>query len=319
MLLRSLVTLALLAPSVTGASPAATRAALERLEELLELRRADDLLRPEAITPAILVHVRPRYEASQAWLEAATLRLLLKALGPGSVRLCVACALPRTESRPGYLRRDTGPISLDEIIRLDAHYRGAAAAARTAIWLDEAPQGVAFKIVDLRSGQVMFAQNIDARLSEQARANEGMRLSEALERRMRGDALTHIFTDIALYPGQHASIEWADQWGEANRNLSGVVLSFYDPVIGLGLTYHRALSWQGLLVGGQFILSVPTMVAQAQADGEAELVDPLLTGVAMVRYPLGGSNYAALLSISTNGEVGLGFTLLNTSFIPVLP
>jgi hypothetical protein len=35
--------------------------------------------------------------------------------------------------------------------------------------------------------------------------------------------------------------------------------------------------------------------------------------------PFGASNYAVLLSVSTNGQVGVGLSFLNTSLIPVLP
>jgi len=44
-----------------------------------------------------------------------------------------------------------------------------------------------------------------------------------------------------------------------------------------------------------------------------------LTGVAVVRVPFGRSNYGALLSASTNGQVGLGISLLNISLLPVIP
>lgn len=311
--------LLLLAPSAAWAARGTTRDALERLEELLELRREDGRLQVESIAPTILVSARARYAASEGWIEAEALRLLIQALGPGGVRACEACALPRTESAPGRLTRHTGPASLEEIIRLDDRYRGASARAKTATWIDETASGVSMRIVDLRSGRVVFAQNVDPELREYTGSARSFRLSEELERRSRGDALTHIFTDLALYPGQHVSMEWADQWGATNNNLSGIVFSFYDPVVGIGLTYHRVLEWQHLLVGGQLILSVPTAIVQTQTDEDTELVDPLLTAVGMVRYPLWGSNYAALLAVSTNGEVGLGITLLNTSLIPVLP
>ena len=227
---------------------------------------------------------------------------------------------PRTFVEDGRLEQASGPASLDEVIRLDDRYRGEAVRARCGVWLDETASGVALRIVDLRSGRVVFAQNVDPDLQEYRGSARSHLLSAELERRTRGESLTHALFDLAVYPGQHISLEWADQWGENNTNLAGVVLAAYDPVFGIGASYHRALEWLNVLVGGQVILSIPTAVAQSQADGEdIELLDPLLTGVFLLRVPFGNSNYAGLLSVSTNGEVGLGLSFLNTTLIPVLP
>ena len=52
---------------------------------------------------------------------------------------------------------------------------------------------------------------------------------------------------------------------------------------------------------------------------DTDVIDPLLTGVAITRVPFGRSNYGAILSVSTNGTVGLGISLMNISLLPVLP
>ena len=226
---------------------------------------------------------------------------------------------PRTYATPGRLELSAGPIGLDEIRRLDDRYRGRSAPARAAAWIDETATGVSLRVVDLSTGRVVFAQNVEPDLRSYRGAARSFRLAAELERRSRRESLTHALLDLALYPGQHADLEWLDQWGESNANLTGVVLSFFDPVFGVGLGHHRALEWQNLLLGGQLLLSVPTIIAQAQTDTSAELIDPALTGVFVARLPLGDGNYAALLTASTNGRIGLGISLLNTSLIPVLP
>ena len=38
-----------------------------------------------------------------------------------------------------------------------------------------------------------------------------------------------------------------------------------------------------------------------------------------MRIPFGRSNYGALLTASTNGQVGFGISLMNISLLPVLP
>lgn len=296
-----------------------TRDALSRLDEILELRREDGLLDARDLVPVILVCARPRYEASQGWFEAQAARSLIKAFGAESVRVCEACMQPRAEALGGRLEYASGPASLEEIVRLDDRYRGQSARAKVAVWIDETQSGVAIRMTDLRTAQLRFAQNVDPLLREYEGTERSFRLSQELERRARGDTLTHALVDLGLFPGQHFDMEWDDQWGETNANLTGVVLSFWDPLFGIGVGYHRAIAWRHVLVGAQVILSVPTVIAQAQTDSDIEIIDPFLTGVGVVRFPFGNSNYAGLLTVSTNGEVAVGISLLNTSLIPVLP
>ena len=284
------------------------------------MRQEDGLLDAREVLPTILVSASPKYEESKGWYIAQTLTVLTRVFGHGGIRACEACMRSRTDIQDGRLEQTAGPVSLDEIIRLDDRYRGESARARTATWIDESATGVAVRIVDLRSARVVFAQNIDPELREFGNSARTFRLSGELERRTRGESLTHAIFDLAIYPGQHVSLEWADQWGETNANLSGVVLSFYDPVFGIGAAYHRASEWHDVLFGGQLVLSIPTVVAESQTDADgSELLDPTFTGVFMMRVPFGNSNYAGLLAVSTNGEVGIGISLLNTSLIPVLP
>ena len=308
------------------ATPAAaergtTRDALDRLEELLEMRQEDGLLDARRMLPTVLVSAAPRYEESKNSFTAQALTSLARVFGRGSIRMCEACMRPRTVVEDGRLRHTSGPASLDEVIALDTRFRGDGAQAKSGIWIDETQSGISVRVVDLRSGQVLFAQNIDPQLREYRGSARTFRLSEELERRTRGESLTHANFDMALYPGQHISLEWFEQWGQNNQNMSGLVLGLYDPVLGLGAAYYRALEYENIMIGAKGVLSIPTAIAQSQvADGEdAELLDPLFTGVFVLRYPFGGSNYGLLLSASTNGEVGIGISFLNTSFIPVLP
>lgn len=296
-----------------------TRDALDRLEELLELRRDDGRLHPSDVLPTLLVSARPRYEESRETYPVQVLSVLTRVFGAGGVRSCEACMAVRTRVEDGRLEQHSGPVSLDEIVGLDDRYRGESAPARTAAWIDETPSGVAVRFVDLRSAGVVFAQNIDPDLREYRGSKRTFRLAAELERRARGDSLTHATADFALYPGQHISLSWNDQWGATNSNLSGLVISLYDPVLGIGASYDRILKWAHISVGAQLLLSIPQAVAEGLADADEDLLDPLLTGALTARIPLGRSGYAGVIIISTNGEVGVGISLLNTSLIPVLP
>lgn len=312
-----LVLTALLA-GVALAGPEDTSDALDRLEELLALRLDEGVFTRDEVLPALVVSVTPRYQVSEAWFQTRALETLDRAFGPGGLRLCEACTAPRTWVEDGRLAYEAGPISLDELARLDATTRGDARPARSAIWLDEQRGGVSVRIVDLATGRLIWAQNVDPRLVEHANSARMSTLTEELERRARGDSLTQTFVDVALYPGQHVSLDFTDQWGKTNANLSGVTLTVYDPVVGLGLCHYRRLELLNVLVGAQGVLSLPTALVSALGEG-GEVLDPLLTGVALVRVPFGRSNYGVLATASTNGEFGVGVSLMNIRLLPVIP
>lgn len=309
----------LLGVSAALAGPADTRDALDRLEEVIELRVADGLLDPADVLPAILVSATPRYESSAAWFVTGAIDALERGLGPDGLRLCEACMAPRTRVEDGFMVLQTGPVGLDEVARLDEQTRGSAPPAKSAIWVDEYNGGVSVRIVDLRTGRVVLAQNIDPDLIETQNTQRMYTLAAELERRSRGDSLTQAFVDFALYPGQHVSMDWTDQWGARNRNLSGVTLSLVDPVVGLGACHYRSLELFNILVGGKAILSLPTALTNSITEDNVEVIDPLLTVAGVVRVPFGRSNYGGVFTVSTNGAVGIGVSLMNISLLPVIP
>ncbi|MFN3197553.1 MAG: hypothetical protein ACE366_03880 [Bradymonadia bacterium] len=296
-----------------------TRDAFDRLEEVLEIRSGEGVINKREVVPIILVSARPMFQESAGWYPVRAITALTRVFGRSSVRACEACMQPRTDVREGHLSYASGLVTLDEVVQLDDRYRGTSAQARTAVWLDETPTGVAIRIVDLRTAQIVFAQNVDPLLSTATSSARSFKLAAELERRNRGESITHAMYDVALYPGQHVSLEWDDQWGDTNRNLSGFALSFFDPILGVGASYHRVLGWRDVTVGAKVLLSIPTAIAGSQIDEDIEVLDPMLNAVFVMRMPFGDSNYAALLTASTNGRVGVGITWLNTSFLPFLP
>lgn len=307
-----------------SAQSATTVDALERLQETLELRVDQGQLQVESLRPAVLVSATARSPADQSWFVTRVVTALQaglgsSAMGPGGLRLCEACMAPRAFVDGSAVSLQTGPIGLDEVVRLDDLYRGDAEAARAAIWVDEQRGGVSIRIVDLHTGAVLFAQNIDPTLTEVKNTARMYTLSEELERRARGDSLTQSFVDVALYPAQHVSLDWTDQWGDTNRNLSGVTISLFDPVFGIGAAHYRVIDVLNVSVGAKLIMSVPTGAVRALGDNNEDVLDPLLTAVGVVRVPFGRSNYGALLTASTNGRIGFGISLMNINLIPVVP
>jgi hypothetical protein len=277
----------------------------------------DGRLSVEHVMPAILVSAEPRYEASLDWFAVRVIEVLQSALGTG-LRLCEACMAPRAFVEEGVLTYQTGAVALDEVIRLDDRSRGSAPPARSAIWVEETQFGIAVRIVDLRTARVLFAQNIDPFLVEDQNSRRNYTLSEELERRSQGKSITQSFLDLALYPGQHISIDMTEQWGPTNKNLSGVTLSMIDPVLGVGAVHYRCIDLVNILVGAKLILSLPTAVGRS-FDDDIEVIDPLISAVAVVRVPFGRANYGVVATLSTNGTIGLGISLMNIRFLPVIP
>ena len=306
-------------PIAVGAGTDNTRASLDRLGEILELRIDDGQISRDDVMPAILVSAHPRYESSAGWFPTRAIEVLQKAFGSSGLRSCEACMAPRAFVEEGSLEYATGALTLEEIVRLDEASRGASQAARTAIWLDEVQGGVSIRIVDLGTGRVVFAKNVDPYFAEQTNTAQQYTLSAELERRARGDSITQAFVDVGMYPGQHLSVDWTDQWGADNKNLSGVVLSVYDPIIGIGAAHYRVLDPLHMTVGGKLIMSLPTAVVKISGETPDQDLDPLLTLVGVLRVPFGRSNFGALLTASTNGEIGFGISLLNISILPVIP
>jgi hypothetical protein len=305
---------------VARAQTANTRESLSRLEETLTIRLEDGGLALKELTPAMVVSLQPALEETRAWYPTAALASLVRVFGAGGLRACEACMAPRLYVEGGRVEQVSTGLGAAEVVRLDETARGGAAPARTAVWLDETPQGVSLRIVDLGTSRILLAENFDPALAEPARTRRSFTLARELDRRARGDSLTHTFLDVALYPGQHVSLDWAEQWGDTNANLSGLTLSLFDPVLGVGASYFRVVpAALNITVGAKAMLSVPTAIVRGLAQDAGDIIDPMLTAVFMARVPLFSSNYALTVSASTNGRVGVGFSLMNTSLLPFLP
>ncbi len=317
-LLMSLLLGALLArPARAG--PTTTADSLDRLEESLVLRVEDGRLSPDDVLPALLVSADPRTEEASAWYVTRVIELLERAFGPDGLRLCEACMAPRLLVEQGRMSLQTGPVAVEEIVRLDDGARGTSEPAKSAIWVDAGPHGVSIRVLDLATSRVIHAQNVDPDLDEFRRTRRSFTRAEELERRARGDAVTQAFVDFAVYPGQHIALDWTDQWGTSNANLSGITLSVIDPVLGLGVSHYRAIPLLDTLVGGKLLISLPSVILDSLGDSGGFLLENKLTVVGVARVPFGRSNYGAIVTLSTNGNFGLGISLMNVSLLPFLP
>ena len=320
MLLARLALLCVLLPTVALAQREASRQALSRMDETLTLRLGEEGFTVKELLPAIVVSVNPAFEETRTWYPTEALATLVRVFGAAGLRACDACMAPRTYIQEGLVEQVSTNLGAAEIVRLDETSRGSSAPARTAIWLDETAEGVSLRVVDLDNSRILLAENFDAAMRGAARTRRNLALIRELDRRARGDSITHTFFDVTIYPGQHVSLDWTDQWGDTNANLSGFSLSLFDPVLGVGGAYYRVIpSALNISVGAKLLMSVPTSLVQGITGESVDLIDPLLTAVFMVRLPIARSNYGITFSASTNGQVGIGISLMNISLLPFLP
>jgi len=321
---RHLGLLLLLAPASALAQRESTRDALVRMEETLEVRLEGGAgLVIKDLVPVIVVSVKPAYEESKTWYPTAALASLIRIFGGAHVRACEACMAPRVYAQDGWLQQSTGDLAAEEIMRLDQIGRGTAAPARAAVWLDENGEGVSLKVIDLKNSRIILAENFDANLSDEARTRKNVSYAREVDRRARGNALVHTFVDFGVFPHQHFSIDWSEQWGDSNCNLSGFTFSVFDPVAGIGAHYYRIIPQAlNLTVGIQVALSFPTALVVALTPSgmtPPELIDPLFTGTLVIRMPIAKSNFGVVAFLSTNLRFAIGLSLLDISLLPILP
>lgn len=303
------------------AQRATTEQAFERFEEALRPMVDEGSLSPQGIGPILLVGATPAFEETRVWFPAAALESVLRLFGTGNVRVCEACMNPRVHVDNGRLEHNS-ILSLPEIARIDAELRGSGAPARSAIWLEETPGGIAVRLVALENAQVLFAGNFDGPQRERIRSSNLYNATLELGRRLRGESLTHIFIDAAVLPNQHISFDIAEQFGDSNKNLAGITFSLFDPLIGVGAVYYRVIpaAWN-LTVGVQ--ASVPTALTTILNQGNGPpptgFLEPIVTGVLVARIPIPYTSFAVVGMVSTNLRLCIGITMMNVSFLPLLP
>jgi hypothetical protein len=271
------------------------------------------------VSPILVVSARPAFESTRSWFPTAAVVALGDAVGRANLRACEACMNPRATMRDGAFVYAAGTLSLAEIVAIDTDMRGAAAPAMAAAWIDETNDGIAIRIISLSTGRILYAENLDGQLRARDRTARTFRFTDDQERRQRGESLTHVAIDIGLLPGQHISLDVLDQFGDKNLDLAGISVSAIDPILGIGGAYYRIIPEAfNLTLGLQALVAIPTAAGNALGL-EGELIDPLLTGVLVARWPIPNSGFGVLATASTNGTLTIGVSLLNVSFLPVLP
>jgi hypothetical protein len=320
--------------AVLGAAPAAaqratTDGALARAREAITEAQRDGGVPTDVVV--ILVSARPAFVETQASFPAAAAAVVIDVFGARQVRACDACMNPRLVQGDDGVRYDTGEIALNDVLALDASTRGKAPAARLAVWLDETPAGVALRIVDLGDGSLLLSRHLEPGLDTRQRSARHVSVTQDIERRLRGDSLTHVHWNLGLYPGQHLGLELLDQFGPQRQDLAGLSLTMINPVGGIGGAYQRVFpeAWN-VTVGAKVIVGVPGLIVQtlnqqtgADADLTAFIGGPVTTMVS-AQLPIFDTNYAVFAFAGLHlprftPSMGVGISLLNVHVLPILP
>lgn len=277
--------------------------------------------------PAILVKASPAFEESRNSFVVRSVRSLQTGLGDSGIRFCEGCGATYSKVRENGLELiSPDSMTLADVADFDNAMRGTAPPAQTGWWFSETPEGISVRGVSLVTGKIVFAQNVSPSLASQARSQRNYTATRDLLRRQRGESLTHTLFDLGVYPGQHFSVDWLEQWGQFNQRFFGVSISVFDPVLGLGASYAEAFpGLMNSLLGGKLLMSVPTALIKSLTRNlggtSPNGIDPLLTlvGIARAPVPFLNGDYALNIFFSTNGRFGLGVSTLNSSLLPVMP
>lgn len=333
-LLQRLVTVFVVVGGVVGASPvlaqrATTEGGLARAREAIAEAQRDGGVPGDVVV--LLVSARPAFTETKASFPAAATAVVVEAFGARQVRACDACMNPRLVQGESSLLYETGEAGLQTLLALDAGARGSAPAARLALWLDETPAGVALRIVDLADGAVLLSRHLEPGLDTRQRSARHVSVTEDIERRLRGDSLTHVHWNLGLYPGQHLGLELLDQFGPQRQDMAGLSLTLINPVAGIGGAYQRVFpeAWN-VTVGAKVIIGIPGLVIQTlndQTGANADFTNFIggpVTAMASAQLPIFDTNYAVFAFAGLHlprfsPSVGVGISLLNVHVLPILP
>lgn len=327
MVLKIATVVAVFFSSMAWAQRPTTADAFLRFEEILRDQLEYKSTNSSEYLPAILVKASPAFEESRNSFVVRSVRSLQTALRDSGIRFCEGCGATYSKVRDqGMELVSPDSMTLTDIADFDNAMRGSSPPAQTGWWFSETTEGISVRGVSLATGKIVFAQNVSPSLVSQARSQRNYTAARDLLRRQRGESLTHTVFDLGVYPGQHFSVDWLEQWGQFNQRFFGVSLSAFDPVLGLGATYAEAFpALENSLLGGKLLMSVPTALIRSLTRNlggtSVDGFDPLLTlvGIARVPFPILNGNYALNIFFSTNGRLGIGISTLNSSLLPVVP
>ena len=264
------------------------------------------------VTPILVAPPQAYWEESKADFAPAMLDVLARVFpNRGELINCAECFQSRV-----YMAHDSrlvvqnGELSLADLARL--RQQAGYAQAKSILITRETPSGIEVQLLAIDDGRILYKGLVDSTKTLD-QAQPPLRLARELDRRERGEALSYINMDLGLYPKSKFQLKFLEQWGSHNQNLSGFVLSAYNPTGALGLTYLYMLPKQRrMTVGVTGYYSLEGMFS----SNSPSLAKALSAQLAL-NYALNGS-YGVFLSGDTSGTISAGFSFLNPVLFPFL-
>jgi hypothetical protein len=265
------------------------------------------------VTPILVAPPQPYWQESKSDFAASVMETLTHVFThSGDLIWCTQCYENRV-----YMSDDNraviqnGELSLSDLARL--RKQPAYAAAKSVLITRETPAGIEVRLLAVDDGRILYTGLADSTKNLED-VQPPLRLARELDRRVRGESLTYVGLDVGIYPQSLAQLKFLEQWGSRNQNLSGFVISGYNPTGALGVTYVYMLPfWQRRITAGATVFYNFSGMFQSSSSNSADA----LTGQLMVSYAVSGS-YGFFVSASTEGKLSVGVNLMNPVLFPFL-
>lgn len=272
---------------------------------------------PKAIDewfPCLVAPPQPYWQKSQSDFAGAVWQILKNSF-PQNQKDLLSC--PECSESRSFVGHD-GRLSIQqgELTAVDLHHLRAQPnyqRARALLTTKETATGIELRITSLSHGEVLFYKLADHRQSLE-QAVQPLRLAKELERRESGKALSYVFIDWGWTPKMMFQVEFLEQWGARNQNLSGLVLSFLEPTGAIGGTYRYLLPYNRRLNLSASVFVTLESLTKSSSNKQSPWA---MVSQGMAQYAFSG-NYAVFGSINSKGAVSVGITFLNPVLFPFL-
>ena len=267
-------------------------------------------------------------DAGEETLFAQTLLdALSEVFEEDELRVCLPCSLPRTRFRNDGVEHTSAFPAMNEIRRLDKQMRGPGTVARTALFVQELGQQIALQAYAISDGTVVLSEVFPRKKVSKTISTERLSHRSAVQQKARGWTLSHWFNDVIVYPNPHIAIDVVDQIGKQRNHLFGVSTSLWNPLLGVGVSYHYVMpNFWNATIGGKLLMSLPTLVLSGIVPDAAAgaVIDPTFTPMVIARVPIPYTPLAvsAMASMALDfgairaPQVGIGLSMMD--FPPAL-
>ncbi len=262
-------------------------------------------------TPLLIGVPQSYWKESASDFASVTYQMLQQLFNNQELILCPECIQNRTYvSHDGKLNIINGEMSLADlaVLKTRPNYKNA----KSFLTIKESPAGVETKLIRISDGKILFMTIADSTKTLES-SFKPLHLAKELERRQSGQSLNYVFIDFGFYQGNTLQFEFLEQWGDRNQHLSGLVLSLWEPVGGLGATYHYLIPNHRKLN-----FSLTTFITLFSYGNSANPKNPVtLVYQAMGQWAISG-NYALFGMANSKGTISFGITFLNPVLFPFL-